>query len=171
MRKVFSLKRARVALPALLGAASLAFAASPAAHAQGGVSVTDPSHYPAPVAVAIGDVTVREPLSDPERPVAGPSQVPARFVVKLSRAYSGPVTVAYRTVDGTATAGSDYTAKQGTVTIPAGATSAPIDVMVRADRLVERDETFAVELTGVPNVIGIPIADGKGLGTILDNTF
>jgi chitinase len=162
----------RRSLPTLLGGLVLAVAAGTSAQAQTGpISVTDPSRFPGPPTLAISDVTAREPLSDPERPIAGPSQVPARFIVKLTRPHSGPVSVAYRTVDGAAKAGSDYTARSGVVTIAAGATSVPIDVMVRADRAVEPNESFFVELTGVTNVIGIPIADGRGAGTILDNTF
>ena len=53
------------------------------------------------------------------------------------------------TVAGTATAGTDYTALTGTVTIPAGSLSAVIDVSVLDDALVEDSETVTVTLTGV----------------------
>jgi len=43
--------------------------------------------------------------------------------------------------------------------------------MVHADRAVERDQTFVVELIGVPTVIGSSRAAGTGLGTILDHTL
>ena len=42
------------------------------------------------------------------------------FAVTLSRASSSTVTVDYATSDGTATAGSDYTATSGTLTFRAG---------------------------------------------------
>ena len=54
-----------------------------------------------------------------------------------------PVTVPWATQDGTAKAGLDYTARTAqTVTIPAGETSATIDVRIIDDQLVEPDQTF-----------------------------
>ena len=44
----------------------------------------------------------------------------ARFTVTLNAAASSPVTVLFATANGTATAGSDYTAKSGTLTFAAG---------------------------------------------------
>src|SRR6476659_5879315 len=44
----------------------------------------------------------------------------AVFTVFLSSPYDRPVTVNYATADGSAVAGSDYTATSGSVTIPAG---------------------------------------------------
>lgn len=170
MIRAFMQARLRRVAPAVCAGITLAATAVSAAGAES-VSVTDPRRQPQPLTVAIGDVTVREPLSNPEAVVGAPAAVPARFVVKLSRPHSGPVTVAFRTSDGTAKAGADYLARAGTVTIPAGATSAPVDVMVRQDRAVEGDETFFVTLTGVTNVIGIGIRDGRAIGTILDYTF
>ena len=50
------------------------------------------------------------------------------FAVTLSRAASGTVTVGYATTDGTAAAGSDYTATNGTLTFAAGETSKTVSV-------------------------------------------
>src|SRR5207302_9050221 len=47
----------------------------------------------------------------------------ARFTVTLSPASSRSVTVDYATADGTATAGSDYTAAAGTLSFAAGETA------------------------------------------------
>src|SRR5262249_820537 len=58
----------------------------------------------------------------------GSSQLP--FTVTLSKAATGPVTVNYATADGSATAGSDYTARAGTLTFAAGETSKTISVTV-----------------------------------------
>ncbi|TAN52683.1 MAG: hypothetical protein EPN21_03345 [Methylococcaceae bacterium] len=66
--------------------------------------------------------------------------------VQLSIASATPVTVAYTTVDGTAKAGSDYTTASGTLTIPAGATSATLSVPLMNDSGVETDETFGLQL-------------------------
>ena len=55
------------------------------------------------------------------------------FAVTLSRAASSRVTVDYATRDGSAHAGSDYTATSGTVTFQAGDTSQTIAVSVLDD--------------------------------------
>ena len=58
-----------------------------------------------PVALSVADARVREA-----------SDVTLDFAVTLSRASRAPVAVAYATADGSATAGSDYTATSGTLT-------------------------------------------------------
>src|SRR5262245_53712571 len=88
------------------------------------------------------------------------------FTVSLSVAYDVPVTVDYATAGGSATSGSDYQFASGTLTIPAGQTSGVITVMVNGDRLGESNETFLVNLSN-PNY-GV-IADGQGVGTIVDD--
>src|SRR5439155_1584213 len=90
----------------------------------------------------------------------------ATFTVSLSAASSSDVTVHWATADGTAAAGSDYTAGSGDVTIPAGLTSTTVAVAVTGDRLPEYTETFVVNLSGATNA---GIADAQGVGTILDN--
>src|ERR1700748_2353946 len=47
---------------------------------------------------------------------------PFRFYIDLSAASQPSVSVNYATADGTAKAGTDYTASSGTLTIPAGQT-------------------------------------------------
>jgi len=75
---------------------------------------------------------------------AGPTN--GRFIVTISRPVSGAATTVAYTVGGTATAGADYTALSGTVTIPAGASTANIDVPVLDDDDVEGTETVTVTL-------------------------
>ena len=59
-------------------------------------------------------------------------------------------TVLSYSVGGTATEGTDYTALSGTVTVPAGLTSATIDITgIVADSLVEDTETVTITLTGI----------------------
>ena len=58
-------------------------------------------------------------------------------------------TVISYTVTGDATAGSDYTALSGTVTIMAGSTTATIDVTVIDDNLLEDNETVTVTLDSI----------------------
>jgi hypothetical protein len=74
--------------------------------------------------------------------------------------------VTYATAGGTATAGSDYEAASGTLTIPAGQTSGTIPVRVYGDRFLEPDETFVVYLTGATNAA---ITNGQAVGTIVDD--
>ena len=85
------------------------------------------------------------------------------FTVSLSSASSVPVTVQYAAANGTAMAGSDYTAASGTLTIPAGSTGGIISVGVKGDTLLEPDETFIVNLNNATNAA---IADAQGTGTI-----
>ena len=70
------------------------------------------------------------------------------FTLTLSQAVSEDVTVKYLTSDGTATAGSDYTAVAGgTATIDANATTATFTVSVTGDETDEPDETFNVTIS------------------------
>ncbi|MGB2714428.1 MAG: Calx-beta domain-containing protein [Vicinamibacterales bacterium] len=117
-----------------------------------------PGEGPPPTpAVSIGDVTVFEGNSGTRT---------AGFLLTVSPMTSSAVTVAYSTASGTATAGTDYDAASGTVTIPAGRTTWAVYVTVRSDRKRESDETFFVNLS---NGTGATIADGRGVGTIRDD--
>ena len=73
------------------------------------------------------------------------------FTVVRTGDLSQPLNVPY-TVGGAATAGSDYEALSGTVTIPAGANSAVILLRPLADSVVESQETITVTLTAQPGV-------------------
>ena len=90
---------------------------------------------------------------------------PLTFEVCLSEVTDEDVTVAYATSDSSATAGSDYTAASGTVTIPAGQTCVSFQVGLSEDTDVEGNETFTITLS---NPVGAPIGDGEGTGTIED---
>ena len=109
-----------------------------------------------PRTVSIDDVQVAEPARGTSKAV---------FTVTLSDAVMVPVTVSYCTAGGSATAGADFTATSGKLTIPPGQTGGTISVAIRADSLVEGAETFSVNLTAAT---GADIADGVGDGTILD---
>jgi hypothetical protein len=92
--------------------------------------------------------------------------VNAVFTVTVSPAATQNVTVNFATSNGTATAGADYLASSGMLTIPAGQTTGTITVTVNGDLLDEPDETFSVNLSNPTNAI---IVDGQGLGTIIDD--
>ena len=88
------------------------------------------------------------------------------FRVELSRISADEVVIEYTTVDGTATAGDDYTGvTSGSVTIPAGDLFATIEVDVVNDGVVEGEETFTLQLTGV---FGATLLNTEAQGTILD---
>jgi large repetitive protein len=91
---------------------------------------------------------------------------PLTFTISLDRAATGPVSVHWQTADGTATAPSDYTAAGGDVTFAAGQVSQQVSVNIIGDTTVESDETFAVTLN---NASGADLADGQGVGTILND--
>ena len=88
------------------------------------------------------------------------------MVVSLSAATDHSVSASYTTLNGLATAGVDYQAQVGTVTIAAGQTRAVIEVPVIGDRLVELIETFKVMLSS-PN--GATLGKSSATATIVDN--
>jgi hypothetical protein len=95
--------------------------------------------------------------------------VNATFTVTLSAPHNQPVTFHYATGDysyNSATAGADYVAQSGQITIPAGQTSAVIEVPVIGDRVGESTEYFVVNLSNPTNAF---LARGQGVGTILDD--
>ena len=69
-----------------------------------------------------------------------------RFTVKRDGDLT-PSLVVYYAVGGSATSGLDYTQLSGSVTIPAGATSADIILTPRDDSLLEGDESVILTLT------------------------
>lgn len=87
------------------------------------------------------------------------------FKVTLAPASARPVSVAWATADGTATAGSDYTAASGTLTFAPGETEKAIVVSVLGDDINEENETVQVKLS---DASGAAVADADGLGTIVD---
>ena len=69
-----------------------------------------------------------------------------RFTVHLSQPSETPVTVSYRTENGTATAGEDYEAASGVLTFAPGVVQEEIAVELLTDELDWRQETFTVHL-------------------------
>ncbi len=88
------------------------------------------------------------------------------FTVTLSHPASGPVTVAYATSDGSATAGADYTAASGTLTFAPGETEQTVAVTILDDAHDEGEETFTLTLR---NPSSAWIQDAVATGTI-ENT-
>ena len=90
----------------------------------------------------------------------------ATLTVTLSEVSGQDVTVEYGTLIGTATDSVDYTVGAGTITIPAGSTTATVDVAVIGDSLDEPNETIPVLIF---NPSGATITDNTGVVTINDD--
>jgi len=91
----------------------------------------------------------------------------AAFTVTLSPAATANVTVDVATSDGTALAGSDYTAVSQTLTFTPGQTTHQVAVNVIGDTVDEgNSEKFSLNLT---NAAGANLTDGTALGTIRDD--
>lgn len=80
------------------------------------------------------------------------------FNVFLTNPSVQDITVDYATSDGSATAGSDYVASSGTITIPAGTTVGTASIPIIGDTVVEPPEVFRVDLTKATNVSSIGIS-------------
>jgi hypothetical protein len=90
------------------------------------------------------------------------------FTVTLSAAYDQPVTMSFRTTDGTAKTGdNDYVAKTGTLTFVPGETTKTITIEVKGDNKREADETFYLNLVG--NSGNSLFTKSRGTGTILND--
>jgi subtilase family serine protease len=112
---------------------------------------------PAPPAVTVTATT-------PNAHEAG--LVPGVFT--FSRGTAGPAALIVQyLIGGTAMAGSDYTALQGSVVIPAGATTATVTVVPVDDTVVENPETVIATVTsGSGYIVGSP---GSGTVSIVSN--
>lgn len=122
-----------------------------------GAAVCDRGAFEARGQIVISDKTVSEGNSGTTNAV---------FNVTLTPPASGPLSLNYTTVAGTAAAGSDFTATSGVLNWSAGQSAKTITVPVIGDTLDESDETFTVQLSGAA---GADIVDGTGAGLILDD--
>jgi probable HAF family extracellular repeat protein len=91
------------------------------------------------------------------------------FTVTLSAAYDEPVTISFRTVDGTAKASdNDYVAKSGTLTFAPGETTKTITIEVKGDNKREANESFYLDLFAGSNSYSLFFIN-RGIGTILND--
>jgi hypothetical protein len=75
----------------------------------------------------------------------------ATFTLRLQAPGTNDVSVDFATSDGTALAGSDYVATNGTVTFAPGETSKPVTVRLTPDVPPEPEETFSLVLSNPVN--------------------
>src|SRR5918994_718906 len=122
--------------------------------AQGVGTITDDDGLPA---LSVNDVTVTE---------GNAGTTTATFTISLSAASGQAVTVNWATTAGTAAAGTDYVAANGSRTVAAGSTTATVGITVNGDAVDEDDETFGLALSNLANAT---IGDGSGAGTITDD--
>jgi chitinase len=109
----------------------------------------------APAYVSLNDISVTEGNS---------GTTAATFTVTRSGNTAVPSSVTYATANGTATAGSDYTALAPTVlSFAAGETSKAVTVSVSGDTLAEPDETFVLKLSAP---VGATISDDTGTAIV-----
>ena len=86
----------------------------------------------------------------------------AQFRVEFASVSNQPRTVSYSTANGTAVAGTDYTAaKPNSVTFSAGQTSKTVDVTIAGNDTYQGNRSFALNVTGA--------VAGTGTATILDD--
>jgi hypothetical protein len=90
------------------------------------------------------------------------------FTITLSAAYDQPVTLSYKTSNGTATTGDrDYVDKSGTITFAPGERTKTITISVKGDSKREGDETFYLDLFGLST--NALFTKDRGVGTILND--
>ena len=103
-------------------------------------------------ALSVGDARTREE-----------ADATLEFAVMLNRAASETVTVDFATADGSAQAGQDYTAANGTLTFAPGETRKTVSVALLDDAHDEGEENLTLTLS---NASGARIADATATGTI-----
>ena len=87
------------------------------------------------------------------------------FTITLSAPSTQAVSFMVSTQEGSATS-ADFGAGSTVLTIPAGSTSQTIGILIAGDTAVEGTEQFFVNLS---NPVNATIADGQGVGTIIDD--
>jgi hypothetical protein len=139
------------------GSHTLAARATDAAGNTATSAVTNVTVDNTPPAISLSDAVITEGSS-------GTRTVKVTF--SLSFPTTGTVSMAYGTVNQTATAGSDFSASSGTVTFPAGTTTVDQSFTVLGDTTDEPDEAFLVRAS---DPSGATLLDGTGVVTITDD--
>jgi hypothetical protein len=139
-----------------------------------GLSVVLSSPVNATIADGMGAITILDNDPPPALSIAdktvteGDTGAPFTSIqVSLSAPSGKTSAVSFATANGSALAGSDYTATSGTLTFTPGSTSRVINVPIFGDTAIEpRSESYLVNLSGASNAT---ISDAQAVVTIVDN--
>ena len=141
-------------------------------------TITNPSHTGVSISTSnatgniIDDETITATLSVTTDGAEGSTPTAMVFTVTLSEINNTgeAITFDFATSDGTASAGSDYTAVSGTgnLTIADGATTGTISVTVSDDSLLEGTETVTGTISN-PSHTGVSISTASAIGNIIDD--
>jgi hypothetical protein len=115
-------------------------------------------------------VTTTAPPAAPSFAIGSASATegsPVTFTVTKTGTTSSTFTVNYATANGTAHAGTDYTAASHTLTFASTDISKTFQVSTIGNSIVDGTRTFSVTLSGASG--GATITSGTGTGTIYDN--
>lgn len=93
-------------------------------------------------------------------------QTAMQFMISLSKPATADVTVVFATSNGTAVAGDDYVATNGTAVIPSGGIAVYVTVPVNGDPSFEYDETLHLDLVSATNA---SIATDNAIGTVFND--
>ncbi|BAY12056.1 LamG-like jellyroll fold domain-containing protein [Calothrix sp. NIES-2098] len=92
----------------------------------------------------------------------------ATIAVIRQQGSDGTVTVNYRTVNGSATAGADYTGQSGTLTFAPGETRKSVAIPILDDNLAEPNETFGFTIDSITGGATLSAPQSAEI-TIVDN--
>jgi hypothetical protein len=134
------------------------------------VTLSDAGGMGALIATGSATVTITDNEATPVLSIADATAAEdrrmIRFPVTLNPGSGAEVTVDYATTDGTAAAGSDFTAVTGgTLTFAPGATARMISISLIDDEVDEADETFTVTLSNASSNAELA-SDPAAQGTI-----
>ena len=126
-------------------------------------------HYLTVYGIDLAHLCLRPEITTDDASVTEPSSgtITVDVPVRLSSEMDDSVTVDYATQNGTAHAGSDYTAVSGTVTFAPHERLRTVSVQVSADNVNEPSETFFLNLS---NESSGTMIDGQSVVTILDRS-
>ena len=119
--------------------------------ATGEGAIVDPNLMPQ---LSVGDTTALEPAA------AGATTTMA-FPVTLSFPTPNPITVNYATADWSATQGTDYQARSGTLTFAPNQTRAMVTATVLGDAAADADQAFLLNLSSPTNA-AVLTSSGRG---------
>lgn len=139
-----------------LGIDSVTGAAQGTTTAVGSILDDDSAANPS---VSVGDASIVEGNGGTQNAV---------FTVTLNTPLAASTPIEYETAPGTASAGSDYVAKAGTVSIPAGAVTTKVSIPIKGDTVAEGTETFKFKVAGT-GASGVATDRDVATGKVIDD--